>query len=468
MIPRRRSLSLAFLLVLALPAGATTPETGGTVISATVAGRADLVPAPRASLPFGLVVHATRPLEPAPLSRVEVCNGRLEVTPAGHLPPGVLAALLLAPPREASPRPVFLLSMPGRLGVLPARNDGTWAPEDFVPLVEDSRLAAHELSRPDLDGDGTADLVVTSWAGALLLRGLGGTRWSRLGWLPLPRFAGLAPGAVFVRARSPLLPGGNVPRRLWAMDRVTGTVLTFRGTPLTEVRPAPPSTPPPLVARVRLPREPDGTGETIVLPGDPDRAIRLDVERTWKGTRRNPRLLVLPLVPREEGLPADPEMVRPVPLDPGEQPPVLRIEDADGDGTGDILLAGKPRGGKRWIAVVVFRGTGGGRFADVPLVFRGRAGKDALLLSVRDLDGDGRLDLLAAARGRLLLWKGAPPRPGALPWSGAPGVRWKAPPGAGHLSPPVCLFSTTGGRWLLLRHLVADATETRLLAFPLP
>ncbi len=459
----RRGLPVAACVFVAV----TCPGLAGSLLRADVPGKLEPVPGPPGGTPFVLFRgEPGAPGKPAPLFRAGIRGGRITVEEAGHLPPRTLAVELL--PAAAGSPPACLVSLPGKVGLLPAGAGGTFHPEDLVSLLEDPRLAADRLLHPDLDGDGTGDLLVETWAGVLLLRRTGPRRWDPRGWLPLPRAAYLAGGAVHVRARPPAPPApGPPPRTLWARDHSEGEIVVFRGAPVEAARPHPGGGKPPLVARVRLPGGPRSPVASILVPGTPDRVVLVDVASGWLGPRGRPRLLACPLAPRDAGVPAAPELASELPLDPRRGDPLLAVADADGDGTRDLLAGGVSRGSSRAIAVLVFRGLGAGRFTADPLVFRARAGKSAALLSVRDLDGDGRPDLLAVARGSVLWWKGEAPRPGTLPWPRQPTARWTVP-GRGSLPGPPLLLNAGSGRRLVFRHLLPDGRTTRLLALPLP
>ncbi len=443
--PRHRFLALLACLLAVL--GARAGSAPGKLLVLHPDRPIELLPTPAGAVPAAMAREVLPDESPPPLWRLAPGGDGLVLEPAGSLPPATLAAFLLPSPRPGPP--LVVASCRGRLVLVEPREEGS----TFTTLAASPWLAA---TRVDVIGRGSGgvDLLAPTWAGALWLRGTAPGRWTAPSWLPLPRSATVGPGAIHVRAaRWPTPRGDRPPTVLWAEDHVEGTIAVYRGTPAARATATPPHDPPPLVARARLPGRFRWAGREALLPGRPGQAdlvVRLLGWPRDRGPRAPGRLIALPLLPRRDGLAADPVLDAELPLRTVESSPLLDLADADRDGTTDILVGGLPRRGSHRVAVFLFRGEAASRFAREGLAWTARVGKEPALLALRDLDGDGVPDVLASARGVLSFWRGRREAEDGVPWTAKPTATWSLPGRDLRGAAPVVVVKTPGERLLVM------------------
>jgi hypothetical protein len=287
------------------------------------------------------------------------------------------------------------------------------AKRDAAPVAKsglrDVRLGPTSLAdRPDLDGDGTADLVQGLSTGVAAWR-LTSSGFALLHDVALPPSARFSRDSVKVSGTA-ILPSHDAsgvrftevderPGNRWRVFRVA---LGGDG-----------SACPAFV-------EPGGAWRAksaAVVPGDHSIAPRL-VALAQPSDRlallKESRLVIAPLACRTSGKGAEPEFFYETDF-PNMSSPVLRVDDLTGDGTLDIVAEGDKGLFPPDVQIAVWRGIGDGHFEKKPLTliqkFKGLEGADF----TRDIDGDGSIDLTFAGKQGFGYCRGVAPRNDEVP-----------------------------------------------------
>lgn len=288
------------------------------------------------------------------------------------------------------------------------------------PVLRDARLGPWTLEDPDLDGDGTADLVQVVSTGLAAWRRTpdGFTAW---------RDVALPPRANFdrdsVSVFSPGLISDDKSGTRWTTAdlRPGNRWRTFRIDLSGDGSVCPAYVEPGGAWRV--------ASSTVVAGGDKEapRLVALAQPADRLALMNELRLVVAPLACRASGKGSAPEVFVETAF-PNHSNPWLTAEDMTGDGTLDIVARGIKGRLSPDIQVAVWRGLGGGLFEKKPLTLV-HAVKDLGAFDIQaDVDGDGRKDLRYAGKDGPAYCRGIPPDGVKVPFACDRPVRYATPP----------------------------------------
>jgi hypothetical protein len=295
---------------------------------------------------------------------------------------------------------------------------GGEAPPSLKPCgaLRDPRLAPTTLEPgPDLDGDGTGELVQSVFDGVAVWGRRGRETLGPAAIAPLPVRAGA--GATYVNVSvTPVLEILEQPApEVWTLPEPRpGARLRLFRVPLSAEGPGEPC-----AAWVSL-DEPRRAVASLVVPGDPPLLASLTQPAERLALLNEQRLLVVPLVcdPTRRG--KKPLWVDETPLD-NYGPSELLLRDVTGDGRLDLVAIGVQGRLRPHVRVEVHAGREDGRFEDHgERWLRERVDDAPWFFGAwrRDVDGDGVEDL-AFADGRSLVMV-----PGRLDEDGAAALDW--------------------------------------------
>jgi hypothetical protein len=281
--------------------------------------------------------------------------------------------------------------------------------------LSDARLDPASLAdRPDLDGDGTRDLLQATW------EGLTAWRWTGNGFAPLaeaalPRRAAAGGGDVSVW--SPLVIAGDaIPVPRWTRPaNWTGERLRLERIELGS-NGAGPSCSAWIAPGSRV-----QAAAAAVLGGDRPRLVALVEPAERIALLGERRLLVAPLICRASGRGEPPAQLLDTPLANYFANATLLVRDATGDGLDDVLAIGISGRLKPDLEVLVWPGEAGGGLARRPLRWSRKAETMGGTWSfAEDVDGDGLPDLVRREERALWLARGLSPGPGRIPLETTP------------------------------------------------
>lgn len=349
------------------------------------------------------------------LGLLRVRDGRAEVAPLGAAPREARSVACLAGPGPGR----LLVGRPGGIDEFVAGPDGLSA----VARLEDDRLEPFRLAdRPDLDGDGTPDLLQAAYTGLLA--------WRRTatGFAPLAA-ARLAPvvrsGAeqVTVSGSDVLVPVPDAPERWSFPDGLPGHRLRLFRVPL-----GPQGAGTPCAAWIDA-----GTAlrplAAAVLSGTAPRLVALAAPADKLSFFGNATLVVAPLACDETARGTAPLQAFKTGVDAMIGWTRLDVRDATGDGLPDALLSGHQGLTSPDLHVALHEGTAGGRFAERA---RECSVRKVTPLGARwdeDVDGDGWFDLVAFEESGAILLRGTAPKAGSVPLACDAPVRVTLPEG---------------------------------------
>ena len=346
---------------------------------------------------------------------VAVCRGGASGDPPELRPlaAGLVGARALAADRLGDGRVRVLVGVAGGVRAFLLGTPGE--PPVEARGLSDARLDPASLAdRPDLDGDGTRDLLQTTW------EGLAAWRWAGDGFGPLasaalPRRAAAAGGTVTVWSPG-VIAGDEAPRPRWTwpanwtgerlrVERVelgpqgAGAACSAWIAPGSRVQAA--------AAAVT-----GGGRPVLVALVEPAERIALLGER---------RLLVAPLACRASGRGEPPAMLLETPLANYFAGATLLVRDATGDGIDDVVAIGISGRLKPDLEVLAWTGNAGGGLARRPQRWSHRAESMSGSWSFDwDVDGDGRKDLVRREEQAVWVARGVVPEAGRVPLERTP------------------------------------------------
>ncbi len=312
----------------------------------------------------------------------------------------------------------------------------------------DGKLDPSSLAdRPDLDGDGTRDLLQTTWDGLAAWR-WAGDGFEALAAAALPRRAAAAGGNVTVWSPS-VIAGEEAASPRWTHPaswtgdrlRVERIAIGAQGAgPACSAWIAPGSRVQAVAAAVTR-----GDRPRLVALVEPTERIALLGER---------RLLVAPLVCRASGRGEPPTMLLDTPLANYFAGATLLVRDETGDGVDDLVAIGISGRLKPDLEALVWAGDAAGGFARQPLRWSRKSETMSGSWSFAwDVDGDGRMDLVRREEQRVWVARGVAPERGRMPLERTPSFT-AALPGEyvvsgpwGRVPPRAAALGETG--WLL-------------------
>ena len=375
-----------------------------------------------------------------------LCRGAGGVPEVRALVPGLPGARSLAADRLGDGRVRVLVGLPGGVRVL-LLGDPSEPLASARPL-EDARLDPATLAdRPDLDGDGTRDLLQATW------EGLAAWRWAGDGFEPLaaaalPRRAAAAGGDVTVWGPT-VMAGEDAPVPRWSWPAGwTGERLRVERIALG------PHGAGPACSAWIAPGSRVQAAAAAVLGGEPPRLAVLVEPADRIALLGERRLLVVPLACRASGRGEPPAQSLDTPLANYFAGATLRARDATGDGVEDLVAIGISGRMNPDLEVLVWPGQPAGGVARRPLRWsRKSESMGGTWAWDWDADGDGRNDLVRRDEREVWVARGLAPAPGAVPLEKAPSFSATLPEGFaaglawGHLPPRPAVAGEPG--WLL-------------------
>jgi hypothetical protein len=346
-------------------------------------------------------------------------DGAPEIRP---LVAGLAGARTLAADRLGDGRVRVLVGVPGGVRVVLLGSPAE--PAETARSLDDARLDPTTLAdRPDVDGDGTRDLLQATWEGLAAWR-WAGDGFEPLAAVPLPRRATAAGGEVTVWG--PTVMGGGeaaLPRWSWPATwtgerlRIERIELGPRGAgPACSAWVAPGS-------RVQ-------TAAAVVFGGDRPRLAALVEPADRIALLGERKLLVTPLVCRDSGRGEPPAQTLDTPLANYFAGATLQARDATGDGIEDLVAVGISGRLNPDLEVLVWPGEPGGGVARLPRRWSRKADSMGGGWTYEwDGDGDGLLDLVRRDERQVWVARGAAPAPGQVPLEKSPSFTATLPDG---------------------------------------
>lgn len=290
-----------------------------------------------------------------------------------------------------------------------------------LSVLRDEKIAPEYLGdRPDLDGDGTNDLV------QVLFDSVGVWRGSAEGFVPfgrikLPFQAWVRSPALGIRSDPLMIPIPPAPERwTWPVPQAGGRLRSFR---------VPLGTGSPGEAFAAWVSHQAQVVSAIVAAGDPPRLVAITEPNDKVALLGERSLIVAPLSCKAGGKGTSPNLVAKTDF-PNYGPAVkLDLRDADGDARLDIIAVGITGRLHPDIEVAVWRSEEGGSFANKSRTWskklaqfpRSFTGLD------RDVTGDGRPDLVVIDAKTVWLARGIERNKGQVPLEKEPSLRWTIP-----------------------------------------
>ncbi len=293
-----------------------------------------------------------------------------------------------------------------------------------LPALQDPRIDPASLAaRPDLDGDGTPDLLQMTW------EGLAAWRWTEggfdpLGSAPLPRRASAAGGEVIAWGPT-LLPGAGTAAIRWTFPSSwTGDRLRLERIDL-----GPAGAGPSCSAWVS-PGAGVGVAAAAVTHADPPRLIALVEPADRIALLGERTLLEARLVCRASGRGEVPEWSVKTRLSNYVAPASIEIRDATGDGIDDVVTVGLSGRLKPDVEVAVYAGDRSGGFSGGPRRWSRKVERlSGTTVFRHDLTGDGLPDLLHFGGSDVWLARGVAPGERPVPLEERPSLEVPVPKG---------------------------------------
>ncbi len=311
------------------------------------------------------------------------------------------------------------------IGLDGAIEQSSWADDGSAPawrrVLSDDDLGPESMGdRPDLDADGSPDLLQAAFDG------LRAYRATDAGFVPLWSIE--LPGTVqsfgdTVRAETRQLEGQEgigLVRYTRPVGRRDGRVRLTRFLLSAEA-------PKPCEAFVRSATE-LAPNESVLLPGPTPRIAFASLPGRKLEVFGEHWINVAALTCDDTG--------RGTPITFSVKTPLINwaevavsARDLTGDGSADLVLGGSTGRLKQKPMIAVYAAIAGGGFSKKPLTWEpgDELEKGALLDDTRDYDGDGSTDLVGVGERDLFLYSSAMSRRSALPWNEKPSVIAIAP-----------------------------------------
>jgi hypothetical protein len=291
-----------------------------------------------------------------------------------------------------------LFGRPG--GIDEIQLDAPGAAPRVVKLIEDDALDPYSFKdRPDLDGDGTKDLLQATYEGIVTWKRAGDGSVSRVAGPRVPPFANSYGEQVTLSGRLILTP---VPPELvrWTWPE------TLPGRRLRVYRaPLPPATGDVCAAWIDAGAQ-LYAARAVILSGAPPRLAALVAPSDKIAIFGNLSLLVAPLTCDETARGRQPTLVAKTAFEANIGWTLFAARDVTGDGRLDLLYFGQQGLLDEKLQVAVHHGLADGSFGASPAIGER---SDLEPISARwenDVDGDGLLDLVVLDPKRALLARG--------------------------------------------------------------
>ena len=312
---------------------------------------------------------------------------------------GTVAARTRSIAAEAGPGGSLriLVGRPG--GIDEMRLESPGAPAQIASLVEDDALEPTALAdRPDLDGDGDADLLQATYEGLSLYRREDHGGMTRLQGVQIPPFAEVEGEQLTVHGRPVLEPVPSAPVRWTWPETLQGKRLRTYRVPLAAGGE---------VCAAWIDAESQVyASRAVALSGTPERLVALVAPADRFSLFGNLTLIVAPLACDATARGSRPTLALETEFNANIGWAALGVRDVTGDGLADITILGRQGLTNEKLRVAVHAGRADGSFSAKPAT-EVRSDLDPLFaVWDKDVDGDGRLDLVVLERTRVMLARG--------------------------------------------------------------
>jgi hypothetical protein len=338
-------------------------------------------------------------------------------------------------------------------------------PATLVARLVDPRLGPVGGDLVDLDGDGTDDLIESTYEGLAAFRRTA-TGFEALSTAPLP------PRAVLAGERLRVMGSAAIAATPAGLARYT-TPLALEGDRWRVFR---------------IPLGPAGAGEpcaawidakadlrivsSTVLDGDPPRLVAMVQPGDRLALMGEQEFVVAPIVCRASAR-GEPFELKLETRHPNFSPTAISLEDVTGDGILDAVIRGIVGRVTPDPLVTVFPGLPGGRFSAKPLDWDRKAKKlDRSIYSWpgSDLDGDGTDDLIYLEQRALSIVRGTAPDGRSVPLERKPSASIDLPEKIDAGGRGNAILSGPSGRWFVFAGTREAEKERKkaVVALPLP
>lgn len=289
-------------------------------------------------------------------------------------------------------------------GVDEIRVNAPGAPARIISLIEDEALYPRWLGdAPDVDGDGRSDLVQATYAGVSLWHREPDETMTRRLTVPLAPDASFDGEWITVRGKYLLEPAPPAPLRWTWPEMFPGKRLKTFRVPIDAADARP--------CEVWIDAEAQvNVTDAEVLSGQPPRLVALTRPADRFALFGNSTLLVAPLACDATARGTKATQRIETDFDSNIGWVELDVRDVNGDGILDVLIIGRLGVINAKLKVAVYAGLANGAFAG-SAASATRSDLEPLEATWKDdLDGDGRSDIVVLDKTRVLLVRGIKPK----------------------------------------------------------